>query len=89
MRRTGVLGRPASECATPCLSNRGALAVERGQGTGTPSLREQSEALHEAAAERIRSTPLVQAALAAFPEAEFVEEPEVAGGRGDRNWSRA
>ncbi len=46
--------------------------IERGTGTAQPSLREAAAA--EAAAEesRIRSDPLVQAALAAFPEAELL-----------------
>jgi DNA polymerase III subunit gamma/tau len=46
--------------------------VERGTGPSRPSLREA--AATEAAAEdqRIRSDPLVQAALAAFPEAELL-----------------
>jgi DNA polymerase-3 subunit gamma/tau len=46
--------------------------VERGTGPSQPSLREA--AATEAAAEdqRIRSDPLVQAALAAFPEAELL-----------------
>ena len=37
-------------------------------------------------AERIRRTPLVEAALAAFPDAEFVDETE--GPKAERNWSR-
>jgi len=46
--------------------------IERGHGTAQPSLREAAAA--EAAAEesRIRSDPLVEAALAAFPEAELL-----------------
>jgi DNA polymerase-3 subunit gamma/tau len=63
--------------------------VERGEGEGTPTLREQAEAAKAAEAERIRKTPLVEAALAAFPGAEIVDEAEVHGGRGEKNWSRA
>src|SRR5690606_2463271 len=48
--------------------------VERGTGEGAPSLREQAEALKQAEAERIRRNPLVEAAFAAFPNAEFVNE---------------
>jgi DNA polymerase-3 subunit gamma/tau len=85
----GFSADPASELRDALLKVTGVRwQIERGQGTGTPTLREQAEALQEAAVERIRSTPLVQAALAAFPDAEFVEEPEAAGGK-DRNWSRA
>lgn len=60
--------------------------VERGTVDGTPSLREQAEAVERAEAERIRKDPLVEAAFAAFPEAEFVEENDAP--RGDRNWSK-
>jgi DNA polymerase-3 subunit gamma/tau len=47
--------------------------VETGEGEGTPSLREQEDAARQAEADRIRNAPLVQAALAAFPDAEIVE----------------
>ena len=60
--------------------------VEIGDGEFSPSLREQAEALKSAAAERIRKHPLVEATLAAFPEAEFVEEDSAP--RGNENWSR-
>jgi len=60
--------------------------VEIGSGEGMPSLREQEEAARAAEEERIRKAPLVEAALAAFPGAEFVEEDEAP--RGDRNWSK-
>lgn len=53
---------------------------------GVPSLIEQEEAAREAERERIRQAPLVQAALAAFPGAEFVEPDDAP--RGERNWSR-
>ena len=59
--------------------------VERGEGEGAPTLREQAEAARAAEADRIRREPLVEAAFAAFPQAEFVEEET---SRGDRNWSR-
>jgi DNA polymerase-3 subunit gamma/tau len=63
--------------------------VERGSGEGTPTLREQTEAAKAAEAERIRKTPLVEAAFAAFPDAEIVDEAEISGHRGEKNWSRA
>ena len=53
---------------------------------GVPSLIEQEEAARQAERERIRQAPLVQAALAAFPGAEFVEPDDAP--RGERNWSR-
>jgi len=46
--------------------------IERGAGPAQPSLRESDEAEAEAAQARIRSDPLVAAALAAFPEAELL-----------------
>ena len=60
--------------------------VERGQGEGAPSLREQAEAVKAEDAERIRREPLVEAAFAAFPNAEFVDDSE--GPKGDRNWNQ-
>ena len=64
--------------------------VERGSGEGLPSLREQDEAARAAEADRIRNAPLVQAALAAFPGAELIEEDEAAplATRANSNWSR-
>src|SRR6188768_230338 len=61
--------------------------VERGEGEGAPTLREQAEAAKAAEAERIRSNPLVEAAFAAFPDAEIIEEDDAP--KGDRNWSRS
>ncbi len=59
--------------------------VERGEGAGAPSLREQAEALKAEQEQALRETPLVKAAFEAFPQAELVEE-EAAGG--ERNWAR-
>ncbi len=47
--------------------------VEKGTGDAQPSLREQAEAEAKAAADRIRSDPLVKAAFEAFPDAELIE----------------
>ncbi len=60
--------------------------VERGEGEGAPTLREQAEAARQAEAERIRNNPLVAGAFAAFPDAEMVEDDDTP--KGDRNWSR-
>ncbi|MEE4317470.1 MAG: DNA polymerase III subunit gamma/tau [Erythrobacter sp.] len=46
--------------------------VERGSGAAQPSLRETAEAEAQAEEARILSDPLVQAAFAAFPEAELL-----------------
>jgi DNA polymerase-3 subunit gamma/tau len=51
-----------------------------------PTLVEQAEAAQAAEDQRIRSAPLVEAAFAAFPDAELVDENE--GPQGNRNWNR-
>ena len=64
--------------------------VERGEGPAQPSLEEAREATARDALAAMRRTPLVEAAFAAFPGAEIVEEesaPQGPSGR-DRNWSR-
>ncbi len=60
--------------------------IERGTGAAQPSLREAAEA--EAAAEdaRIRSDPLVKAALEAFPDAELITPTKAAAG-GSPPWN--
>ena len=60
--------------------------VDRGEGAGTLSLREQEEAARQAEADRVRNAPLVQAALAAFPDAEIVPSDEAVPAAG--NWNR-
>ncbi len=52
--------------------------VTRGNGDGAPSLRERTEAAKAEAESALRASPLVAAALAAFPGAEFVQEDEPA-----------
>ncbi len=64
--------------------------VQRGEGEGPPTLREQAEAQKAAETELLRRHPLVEAAFAAFPQAEIIEEkPEAriasAGGSKWRN----
>jgi DNA polymerase-3 subunit gamma/tau len=83
----GMADDPAAELRDALLKATGERwQAERGEGEGVPSLREQAEAAKASEAERIRRAPLVEAALAAFPEAEFVEED--AAPKGERNWSR-
>lgn len=48
--------------------------IQRGEGEGTPTLREQAEAIKAAENEALRRHPLVEAAFAAFPQAEIIEE---------------
>jgi DNA polymerase-3 subunit gamma/tau len=83
----GLADDPAPELRDALLKATGERwQVERGEGEGVPSLREQAEAARASEADRIRKTPLVEAAFAAFPEAEFVEDTDTP--RGERNWSR-
>lgn len=59
--------------------------VERGTGEAQLSLREAADAEAKAREERIRSDPLVQAALATFPDAEILGPPAaVAAGGSSR-----
>ena len=63
--------------------------VERVEGEGLPTLVEQSEARQAADTAAVRSSPLVEATLAAFPGAELIEDdrPAAIGGGGrNRNW---
>jgi DNA polymerase-3 subunit gamma/tau len=83
----GIADDPAAELREALLkATSERWQVERGEGEGTPTLREQAAATKVAEAERIRSNPLVAAALAAFPDAELVEEDDTP--KGDRNWGR-
>ncbi|HEY6870624.1 MAG TPA: DNA polymerase III subunit gamma/tau [Novosphingobium sp.] len=64
--------------------------VERGEGQAVPSLEEAREAGQREAQARLRRDPLVEAAFAAFPEAQIIEDETSAAGSGGgpRNWSR-
>ena len=53
--------------------------IERRQSGGTPSLVELAEQARAAQDAAMRQSPLVTAALAAFPEAEFVKEDSAPG----------
>lgn len=48
-------------------------AVEKGQGQGQPTIREQAEADAKAARDATLADPLVKAAFEAFPDAELIE----------------
>jgi DNA polymerase-3 subunit gamma/tau len=76
---------------------RGALAkttgepwrVERVIEEGAPTLVEREDQRKHAAAEAVRSAPLVAATLAAFPQAELIEDDrQAASGGGNGNWRR-
>lgn len=60
--------------------------VERGQGEGAPTLVERAEAAKSAELPPCARAPLVEAAMAAFPGAEFVDETQEAAESGGRNW---
>ena len=66
--------------------------VATGAGPAQPSLEEQRESAAQTARQRMRAAPLVEAAFAAFPQAQIVDEDSSPGGgtagRGERNWSR-
>ncbi|MYL98149.1 DNA polymerase III subunit gamma/tau [Novosphingobium sp. FGD1] len=63
--------------------------VERVEAEGRPTLVEVADARKNADAEALRTSPLVEATLAAFPGAELIqdERPAAIGG-GGRNWRR-
>jgi DNA polymerase III subunit gamma/tau len=84
----GYSGDPAAELRDALLRATGERwLVERIEGDGMLSLREKVEALREAELAEMRRSPLVEATLAAFPEAEFVEVDPAA--RGDQHWSKS
>ncbi len=61
--------------------------VQRGEGEGTPTLREQAEAQKAAEDEALRRHPLVEAAFAAFPQAEIVDDtPDARVASMGNNW---
>ncbi|MGF7153117.1 DNA polymerase III subunit gamma/tau [Novosphingobium gossypii] len=63
--------------------------VEKVVGEGAPTLVEVHEVRKTADAEALRSSPLVEATLAAFPGAELIQEDrQAAVGGGGRNWRR-
>jgi len=86
----GYAGDPSPELRDALLKATGERwQVELSRLEGAPALRELAEAKAKAEAEAQRRNPLVEAALAAFPTAEFVKEDEVVPmERGNRNWSR-
>ncbi len=82
----GYSGDPGPELRDALLRATGERwLIERGEGDGLLSLRETAEALRAAELAEMRRSPLVEAAFAAFPQAELVEEDTAA--RGDQNWS--
>jgi DNA polymerase-3 subunit gamma/tau len=83
----GLAEDPAPELRDALLKATGERwQVGPSAGEGLPTLREQGEAAKAAEDHRIRNSPLVEAALAAFPGAEFVDEKE--SPQGNRNWNK-
>jgi DNA polymerase-3 subunit gamma/tau len=87
----GYSGDLAPELRDALLRATGARwEVRLAQGEAQPTLRELAEAEKLAAREALLRTPLVEAALAAFPGAEIMDEASdpQAPGRGEKNWSK-
>tara|TARA_A100001391_G_scaffold7621_2_gene4754 strand:- start:7154 stop:8992 length:1839 start_codon:yes stop_codon:yes gene_type:complete len=83
----GISDDPSREIREALMKVTGSgWRVELGEGTAALSLTEQAEAEKAAEQARVRAHPLVQATLAAFPEAEFAEETEAP--RGHQKWSQ-
>jgi DNA polymerase-3 subunit gamma/tau len=79
---------PASELREALYKATGTKwLVEQGVGEGAPSLRERAEARKADAAAALLREPLVEAALAAFPGAEIIEEDGARQGQG-RPWTK-
>ena len=84
----GYSGDPSADLREGLLKATGerwsvSLAVEGGH----PALRELAEQHSLARADAVRRAPLVEAAFAAFPEAELIEESELQPARrGQGNW---
>ncbi|MFC6622261.1 DNA polymerase III subunit gamma/tau [Novosphingobium panipatense] len=62
--------------------------VERVSAEGAPTLVEIAEVKKAADAEALRTSPLVEAALAAFPGAELIEDDRQVAIGGGRSWRR-
>jgi DNA polymerase-3 subunit gamma/tau len=83
----GLAEDPAPEIRDALLRATGERwQVGAGTGASLPTLREKAEAAKAAEEARIRSAPLVEAAFAAFPDAELVNEAE--SPQGARNWNK-
>ena len=77
--------RPELRAALLAVTDR-RWTVERASGEGAPTIVEQEKMHEQARKAAMREHDLVKATLAAFPDAEFVEEGEAARGRSD--WNR-
>ena len=83
----GIPGDPTADIRKGLeAATGGHWTVERGEGEAQPSLEEVRAAATRDAAAALRRSPLVEAAFAAFPNAEIVEEDHAP--QNERNWSR-
>ena len=83
----GLANDPAPELRDALFKTTGKRwELEQRSEGGVPTLREQDETRAAEAAAELRKHPLVEAAFAAFPEAEMVDEKTATGG--EKNWSR-
>ncbi len=84
----GYSGDPGAELRDALLRATGERwEVSRGEGDGQPALREAAEAERDSEKAAILASPMVQAAFAAFPGAELIDENNVTR-QADRNWSK-
>jgi DNA polymerase-3 subunit gamma/tau len=82
----GYPGDPSSELRDALLRATGERwEVQRGEGKAQPSLREADEVERNSAKAAVLAASMVQAAFAAFPQAELVDESTVAR-PDDNNW---
>ena len=86
----GYPGDPSPDLRDGLLKVTGERwVVELTEGEGAPSLREVADVRKQAEEAEIRRAPLVEATLAAFPEAEFIDEDEgPRHAQGGRKWSQ-
>ncbi len=85
----GYPGDPTPELRDALLRATGERwEVTRGEGDAMPSLREQAEAVKEAEHAAMLASPLVEAVLKAFPNAEFIQDEKPQESRGHGNRSR-
>ncbi|MDE2412324.1 MAG: DNA polymerase III subunit gamma/tau, partial [Sphingomonadales bacterium] len=86
----GYSGDPGAELRDALLRATGERwQVTRGEGGGQPTLREAAEAVKLAEHAALMQHPLVEAALAAFPEAQIIEDtPDAKVAQGGNRWSR-
>jgi DNA polymerase-3 subunit gamma/tau len=84
----GFVGDPAADFRDTLYKLTGSRwDVEQRETGGEPSLREREEAAKAEAQAKMRAHPLVEAAFAAFPEAELVEDAEIQPA-GRQAWGR-